>query len=239
MFGITAILGAAALAATVYADSASVTIETSHSGAGNDLTNETITVPLNTVYTNDALNDVSYLFLTSATGVNISDVSCTPYLYSNGTGDAGNSFNSTSPAYLSTTDVQVGSLVCSDDNSTTAVTTSSTSGSAATSTIAAISSSSSSSNLSSTSNSTMAHVTSTFITTMSATSNGTTARSTVTSIAIIAASTVADSATTTGTSTTSSTAASLASGAAAGGLELSGTVAQFLALLGFGIAFVL
>ncbi|KAF2725425.1 hypothetical protein K431DRAFT_280783 [Polychaeton citri CBS 116435] len=109
----TYFLGATAFAASVFAQTATITIEASHGGAGSDLTNTTITVPIGVVYTNSsALDEVSYLFLTGAEGVPVDSITCTPYISANGTGSGGLPFNSTSPSYLSTNTVQVGSIVC-------------------------------------------------------------------------------------------------------------------------------
>lgn len=111
-------LFALATVATVAAQSAIVTIEASHGGAGSDVTNTTITVPLNTRYTNSALQTVSSLYLTGAEGVDLSSITCTPYTYNNQTGPA--PFTSSKPSLLSTNTVQVGSLLCvSNDSSST------------------------------------------------------------------------------------------------------------------------
>lgn len=93
--------------------SAVITIETSHGGAGSGLTNKTITVPVGPVYTNsEALNAVSTLYLTGASEIAINSISCTPYRSVNGSGSRGLPFSSTTPSYLSTNTVQVGSIVC-------------------------------------------------------------------------------------------------------------------------------
>ncbi|KAK1055690.1 hypothetical protein LTR74_015465 [Friedmanniomyces endolithicus] len=126
------IVATCGLAVSTLAQSAQVTIEASHGGAGNGLTNKTISVPLNTTYTDPALQTVSYLFLTGATGVAIESITCTPYLYPNGTGKGGLPFTSSSPSYLSTNTVQVASIIClsstaGSTNSTGAVPTSTSS----------------------------------------------------------------------------------------------------------------
>ncbi|KAK0250933.1 hypothetical protein LTS09_014003 [Friedmanniomyces endolithicus] len=108
----SSIIATCGLAVSAFAQSAQVTIEASHGGAGNGLTNKTISVPLNTTYTDPALQTVSYLFLTGATGVAVESITCTPYLYPNGTGKGGLPFTSNSPSYLSTNTVQVGSIIC-------------------------------------------------------------------------------------------------------------------------------
>ncbi|EMC92529.1 hypothetical protein BAUCODRAFT_38597 [Baudoinia panamericana UAMH 10762] len=107
------ILLVASLLSTAWAQStAVVTITASHGGAGNGLTNTTISVPLNSTYTNVALDEVSYLYLTGANGVPLESITCTPYRYANGTGNAGLPFTSSKPSLLSTNTVQVGSLIC-------------------------------------------------------------------------------------------------------------------------------
>lgn len=94
------------------AQSATVIIEASHGGAGNGLTNTTIHVPINDAYTNDALDEVSVLFLRGAMGIPVDTITCTPFSNPDGTGDSGNPFNSTHPSYLSTNTVEVASIVC-------------------------------------------------------------------------------------------------------------------------------
>ncbi|KAF2215431.1 hypothetical protein CERZMDRAFT_94842 [Cercospora zeae-maydis SCOH1-5] len=101
-----------AAAATAASQSLHVVVETSHGGAGSGLINTTVTVPLNTIYTDPALDAVSTLYLTQAEGVDLSSVTCTPFRNANATGDAGVPFNSTSPSRVSTNTVQIGSLVC-------------------------------------------------------------------------------------------------------------------------------
>ncbi|KAI0132967.1 hypothetical protein BJ170DRAFT_680840 [Xylariales sp. AK1849] len=99
------------------APTAIITIEASHGGAGNGLTNNTITVPIGTVYTNPtSLGSVSTLYLTGASGVDITSISCTPYQATNGTGSAGLPFTSSSPSLLSTNTVAVGSIVCKSNS---------------------------------------------------------------------------------------------------------------------------
>lgn len=105
-------LSIASSAVLAQSESAAVTIEASHGGAGTDLTNTTIVVPLNSTYVNTALDTVSYLFLTGATGVPLESITCTPYRYANATGSAGLPFTAAKPSLLSTNTVQVGSLVC-------------------------------------------------------------------------------------------------------------------------------
>lgn len=108
-------LSAAALAAAASAQqpTAQITIEASHGGAGNGLTNKTIDVPVGPVYTNaEALGEVSTLYLTGATGVPVEHVTCTPYHAATGEGSGGRPFTSTTPSHLSTNTVKVGSIQC-------------------------------------------------------------------------------------------------------------------------------
>ncbi|ETS83512.1 hypothetical protein PFICI_05388 [Pestalotiopsis fici W106-1] len=92
---------------------ATIVIEASHGGAGSGLTNTTISVPIGPIYTNsDALDEVSTLYLTGATGVDVTSVTCTPYQATDGEGTGGLPFTSSQPSYLSTNTVVVGSIVC-------------------------------------------------------------------------------------------------------------------------------
>lgn len=90
-----------------------VVIEASHGGAGQDLTNQTVTIPLTNTYVNHtALDAVSTLYLIDARGVPVDSVSCTPFKHEDGTGKGGKTFDSLTPSYLSTNTVPVGSIVC-------------------------------------------------------------------------------------------------------------------------------
>ncbi|KAI6854040.1 hypothetical protein D0864_15878 [Hortaea werneckii] len=146
MYSKAALLAAGAFATTAFAQSASVTITASHGGAGNGLTNTTITVQLGSLYTNAALDEVSYLYLTGASDAVLESITCTPHRYANGTGEAGRPFTSSSPSLLSTNTVKVGSLTClasdSDDANATANTSSSSNTAMATSSSAAAASNS-------------------------------------------------------------------------------------------------
>ncbi|KAK3678825.1 hypothetical protein LTR78_001278 [Recurvomyces mirabilis] len=102
---------------------AGVTITASHGGAGSGLTNSTISIPLNHTYTNALLDEVSYLYLTSAQGVDLNSITCQPYRDANGTMAAGPSFKAGQPAFLSTNTVQVGSIICVGDGTTTSSST--------------------------------------------------------------------------------------------------------------------
>lgn len=97
-----------------------ITIEASHGGAGNGLTNETISVPLLTRYTNPALNTVSTLYLTGSNGdVRLQSIACYPYRNDNLTGMGGLPFTSETPSRLSTNTVSVGSIMCNSTDVTT------------------------------------------------------------------------------------------------------------------------
>ncbi|OTA64658.1 hypothetical protein K449DRAFT_392769 [Hypoxylon sp. EC38] len=113
---VTAFLTTIALAGSALATvpSAYINVEASHGGAGNGLTNNTISVPIDTTYTNPTyLNAVSTLYLIGASeGVPVDSITCTPYQSTDGTGTHGLPFNSKTPSYLSTNTVQVGSIVC-------------------------------------------------------------------------------------------------------------------------------
>jgi hypothetical protein len=90
-----------------------VTIEASHGGAGNGLTNTTITVPIGSIYSGDsALDAVSTLYLVGSTEGTTDGLHCTPYKSTDGTGDSGRPFDVNAPSYLSTNTVVVGSIVC-------------------------------------------------------------------------------------------------------------------------------
>ncbi|KXT06798.1 hypothetical protein AC578_7111 [Pseudocercospora eumusae] len=163
-------------AATASAQTATITIEASHGGAGSGLTNNTIQVPLNTRYTNPALDTVSTLYLTASDGVPLDSITCTPYRNNNLTGAGGLPFTSSKPSFLSTNTVQVGSILC---NSTSGTTTTSTAASV-TSTVSATSNLSTTSNASIVPTTTTArNLTSVYLTTVSPTRPG---PSTVTSI---------------------------------------------------------
>ncbi|RMY55577.1 hypothetical protein D0865_04097 [Hortaea werneckii] len=129
MYSKAALLAVGAFATMAIAQTASVTITASHGGAGNGLTNTTITVPLGSLYTNAALDEVSYLYLTGSNDAVLESITCTPHRYANGTGEAGRPFTSSSPSLLSTNTVKVGSLTCVASDSNDANGTSGTSSS--------------------------------------------------------------------------------------------------------------
>ncbi|KAI7544566.1 hypothetical protein KC331_g6726 [Hortaea werneckii] len=142
MYSKAALLAVGAFATTAIAQSASVTITASHGGAGNGLTNTTITVPLGSLYTNAALDEVSYLYLTGSNDAVLENITCTPHRYANGTGEAGRPFTSSSPSLLSTNTVKVGSLTCvasdsNDANATPGTSSSSNTGIPTSSSVAA------------------------------------------------------------------------------------------------------
>lgn len=116
MLSRTAVIMLAA-ASTVAAQDVIVIIEASHGGAGNGLTNTSITVPLNIYYTDPKLDAVSTLYLTQANDVALDAVTCTPYRNANASGSAGLPFNSTTPSFISTNTQQIGSLFCTSSTS--------------------------------------------------------------------------------------------------------------------------
>ena len=78
--------------------------------------NSTVPVPIGQVFSGDAaLDAVSTLYLTGSTGVSIDTITCTPYLYADGTGDRGEPFSFGKPSRLDLNTVVVGSLVCDID----------------------------------------------------------------------------------------------------------------------------
>ncbi|KAI8627177.1 hypothetical protein F5Y19DRAFT_487128 [Xylariaceae sp. FL1651] len=104
-FTILAAAFAAAAPACTNPD-ATIIIEASHGGAGSDLTNTTIIVPIGPVYTNEqALAEVSSLYLLTPLGT-----TCTPYANEDGTGTDGLPFQVGKPSLLSTNTVVVGSI---------------------------------------------------------------------------------------------------------------------------------
>ncbi|VUC29822.1 unnamed protein product [Clonostachys rosea] len=95
------------------APEAYVTIETNKGNAFGDVCQNTVRVPIGSVYTNvEALAAVSTLRLKGAGGVEAQTVTCTPYKNSDGTGSSGLPFTQETPSYLSTNTVVVGSIVC-------------------------------------------------------------------------------------------------------------------------------
>ncbi|KAI7158263.1 hypothetical protein KC349_g4999 [Hortaea werneckii] len=189
MYSKAALLAAGAFATTAIAQTASVTITASHGGAGNGLTNTTITVPLGSLYTNAALDEVSYLYLTGSNDAVLESITCTPHRYANGTGEAGRPFTSSSPSLLSTNTVKVGSLTCvaSDSNDAGATPGTSSSSNTAMATSSSVATASNSTNPSMTTSSATSSstededttgaaaattpMTSTFLTTISGTSS--------------------------------------------------------------------
>ncbi|KXT08091.1 hypothetical protein AC579_1467 [Pseudocercospora musae] len=215
-------------AATASGQTATITIEASHGGAGSGLTNNTIQVPLNTRYTNPALDTVSTLYLTASDGVALDSIICTPYRYNNLTGAGGLPFTSSTPSFLSTNTVQVGSLFC---NSTSRATTSSTSA-RVTSTLPAKSNMSTTTNAGIVPVTTTAHnLTSVYFTTVSPTHSG---PSTVTSIFTGSEGPTTSTLTSMveGGSPTSSAPPSLNSESAADGNKVSRWSAQGMAMVG-------
>ncbi|EME84084.1 uncharacterized protein MYCFIDRAFT_195236 [Pseudocercospora fijiensis CIRAD86] len=225
MFRTTAILLLAA--ANASAQTATITIEASHGGAGNGLTNTTIEVPLHTRYANPALDTVSTLYLTGADGVPLDSITCTPYRYNNLTGAGGLPFNSTAPSFLSTNTVQVASLLC---NTTSGPST--TSSARVTSTLSATSSLSTTTNASVVPVTTTArNLTSVYLTTVSPTQAG---PSTVTSVftGSEGPTTMTLTSMVNGASPTSSASPSLNSESAADGNRVQKWLAQGMAVVG-------
>lgn len=99
------------------AQTAMITIEASHGGAGSGLANTSIEVPLNTRYQSPALDSVSTLYLTGADRASLESITCTPYRNGNLTGSSGLPFTSSTPSRLSINTVQVGSLFCNSSGS--------------------------------------------------------------------------------------------------------------------------
>lgn len=173
----TGLLASTALAQT--AQNAIITITASHGGAGNGLANTTVTVPLNTAFTNSsALAEVSYLYLTGATGVPFDSITCQAYQDDAGTVQGGEPFNSSTPALLSTNTVQVGSIICTASY----VAVRPPGGNFSTSILATSTSNLSTTAVSSSRTSAPEPLTSVYVTTMSATGGEPATQSTVTSV---------------------------------------------------------
>ena len=108
---------AALLAARALAQTAGITITASHGGAGNGLTNTTISVPIGQIYTNPSVLDtVSYLYLVSSNGVDVNSITCQAYMDQAATRPGGQPFSFGKPSFLDLNTVQVGSLVCNSTN---------------------------------------------------------------------------------------------------------------------------
>lgn len=173
-----------------------ITVEASHGGAGNGLTNTTLSIPLSTQYTNPALDQVSTLYLSGSNGaVEFPSITCYPYRNGNLTGMGGLPFTSETPSRLSTNTVQVGSIMCNSSDLTAGNSPSITSTMSATTTELTRGGTSDVPNLNGTmilsvtsssmkSNGTMTP-TSTMRTTVPATSAGGAAQETITSVTVI------------------------------------------------------
>lgn len=250
LFTAAALLATSALAQTP--QTAIITITTSHGGAGNGLTNQTVTVPLNTPFRNDsALSAVSYLYLTGATGVPFDSVTCQAYQDADASEAGGDPFNSTTPALLSTNTVQVGSIVCTTtylamappggnfSTSILATSTSNLSTSAAASSRTTATSSPRATDA--------APVTSVFVTTMSATGGEPATQRTVTSVYVPEQPTAGASPTDQGGdqgaepsgSATASASPSLSTPNVGSGREIGAEVYAGLAVAWLGVAYVL
>lgn len=75
--------------------------------------NTTICGTIGTLITDASLDRVSELHLVAAEGVPVETVTCTPYLYADGTGRRGLPFFEGNPSLLSLNTVVVGSIYCS------------------------------------------------------------------------------------------------------------------------------
>lgn len=75
--------------------------------------NTTICGTIGTLITDPSLDRVSELHLSSAEGVPLETVTCTPYLYIDGTGRRGLPFFEGNPSLLSLNTAVVGSIYCS------------------------------------------------------------------------------------------------------------------------------
>ncbi|KJX92330.1 hypothetical protein TI39_contig5869g00001 [Zymoseptoria brevis] len=123
------LLASAATLTTALSPSVLITVEASSGGAGNNLlSNITLSIPLSTSYTNPALDTVSTLYLTGATGADPGSITCYPFQDSDLTNPGGQPVSQFKPSRLGTNHtVQVGSIVCnstdtSDGNDATGVT---------------------------------------------------------------------------------------------------------------------
>ncbi|KAF7532961.1 hypothetical protein G7054_g7475 [Neopestalotiopsis clavispora] len=119
----TLIASVAAIAGTAYASpQAIISVESPHGGANSAASNQTIYVPLNTVYTDPKnLYQVSKLYLTGAKDAAVETITCNSYQGTDGTGAGGKTFSFGTPSFLSTNSVQVGSIVCKSTSSTTSI----------------------------------------------------------------------------------------------------------------------
>lgn len=82
----------------------------------NAWTNTTICGTIGTLISDPTLDHVSELHLSSAEGVLLETVTCTPYLWADGTGRRGLPFFEGNPSLLSLNTVVVGSIYCSSSH---------------------------------------------------------------------------------------------------------------------------
>ncbi|KAK3719208.1 hypothetical protein LTR37_004427 [Vermiconidia calcicola] len=231
MFSHTLLATTAALLALTHAQrapTAIITIEASHGGAGQGLTNNTVFVPLTSTYTNEsALSTISTLYLVDSINSPLSSITCTPFRNADGTGDAGLAFTSEEPSFLSTNTVQVGSIVCISTDILQAPP-------------GAPPGFAPSSSHSRTRTRTRQHITRTRTAGTETTATSTLVQTTVVEGGAQSASPTSDAAaTTTSASATTSSGAAQQSGNAASALSLPGELFGGLAIAGFGLAFVL
>ncbi|KAI0135630.1 hypothetical protein F4814DRAFT_31160 [Daldinia grandis] len=108
----SAIAFAGLAAAQVERPYAKVIVESSHGGAGNGLVNKTLLVPFEGPYKSSVLNEVSTLYLTGASQVDVNTVVCQPHKNEDGSDTAAKTFDVNNPSYLSTNTVVIGSITC-------------------------------------------------------------------------------------------------------------------------------
>ncbi|KAK5164873.1 uncharacterized protein LTR77_009537 [Saxophila tyrrhenica] len=234
-----------AFSANAALQNAIIIVSASHGGAGQDITNTTITVPMSQTYTNPkVLDEVSTLYIANSTGVPAASVTCTPYRNPDGTGDAGLAFTVEDPSELSTNTVQVGSIVCITTDISLAPPSGPPGGPVPLSSSSAVASSILTKTLSSkhatkTTGGGGGAVTSTSVKTRSAGGTAETSESTVTSMVSASGSPSRATGAAGGASNTASASTSSTSGNAASGIGLGSEFYGGLALAGFGLAFVL
>ena len=231
MFSKTLLATTAALLTLTHAQKAPaaiVTIEASHGGAGGYITYDNVTVPLTATYTNESVLDtVSTLHLVDSINSPLNSITCTPFRYANGTGDAGLAFTSGKPSFLSTNTVQVGSIVCISTDILQAPP-------------GAPPGFGPSSSHSRTRTRTRQHITRTRTAGAETTATSTLVQTTVVESGAQSASPTSDAAaTTTSASATTSSGVAQQSGNAASALSLPGELFGGLAIAGFGLAFAL
>ena len=86
----------------------------------NAWTNTTVWGTIGALITDPSLERVSELYVSSAAGVPVETVTCTPYRFIDGTGAGALPFQEGNPSRLSTNTVVVGSIYCSSSQFTCA-----------------------------------------------------------------------------------------------------------------------